>query len=124
MRLASDHGVRVYRDDRYDARNAAQWARILETSKSYAGRSDLLELALGTCLELRREQGEYDLSADKEQQGSPAERALGRRGSRIVENRLATMTNELMAMYEAMDRLTKVKFDDAVSRMPVPKDLV
>jgi hypothetical protein len=61
---------------------------------SYVGRADLLDLAVATCLELRREQGEFDLLSHDE--------AEGIRG-RLLLDRCDRLHFDLAAIWKAMD---------------------
>jgi hypothetical protein len=82
---------------------------------AYMGRADLLDLAVATCLELRREQGEFDLMSHDE-----AESVRGI----ILLDRCERLSLDLEAMKQAMDSDTRQKLREAIERLPSPAKLV
>lgn len=95
-------------------RNASNPKRqISDTVAAYSGRADLLDLAVATCLELRREQGEFDLLSHDD-----AESVRGN----ILLDRCQRLSLDLDAMKSAMDSDTKQKLREAIERLPSPAE--
>jgi hypothetical protein len=80
----------------------------------YVGRADLLDRAVATCLELRRELGEFDLL--------PHDEAEGIRG-RLMLDRCDRLRFDLAAMWQAMDSDMRLSLSEAIERLPSPADL-
>ena len=88
--------------------------QISDAVAAYVGRADLLDLAVATCLELRREQGEFDLLSHDE--------AESFRGN-ILLDRCERLSLDLDAMKSAMDVDTKQKLREAIECLPSPAEL-
>jgi hypothetical protein len=82
--------------------------------RGYVGRLDLLDLALAICMELHREEAEFDLLSRDE--------AEGVRG-RVVLDRCETLQFDLEAVQQAMSSEMRRKLDESVERLPMPVEL-
>ena len=109
-------------DDAETARHEARRAKIRHKWLGYAGRTDLLDLAIASCIELRREQGELQIFAPK-----PANDREPHKRRVLVKallERITMLGEELEAVIEAMDEATKSQFMAAMDELPSPRELV
>lgn len=88
--------------------------QIDDAVAAFVGRADLLDLAVATCLELRREQGEFDLLSHDE-----AESVRGN----ILLDRCERLSLDLDTIRAAMDFDTKQKLHEAIERLPSRAEL-
>lgn len=109
MRDPANDDVLLGADDAEEARVAARYAKIRLAARNYIGRTDLLELGIATCRELRAAQCELNAAA------------RAKINARLLLNRAVAKSDELSAIEEAMDEETKVKLWDAISRLSVAR---
>lgn len=120
---ANDNAHLCDPDDVEDARSEAWRAKIRDKSRAYSGRADLLDLATKTCIELRRVHGELETLGRLLATATDAEKRLRRRSFDHIRNRVLVFSDELEAMYEAMDEPTRKQFNAALGKLPKPREL-
>lgn len=111
-------------DDIEDARHDAWRAKIRHKSRDYVGRADLLDLATKTCIELRRMQGQIETLPRLPHGASRGDRQLRLYRLEEIQRRLVPLSDDLEAIYEAMDQATRKQFDAALGTLPKPRELV
>jgi hypothetical protein len=111
-------------DDAQDAKDAARLLLIRKRTKTYSGRTDLFDLAIATCLELRREQGAFNLLARSMPIETEAQREERRRHWKPLLARINKIAIELEAICEALDRDSQKRFFGAINHLPLPDQLV
>ena len=105
------------------AEATAQRLLIKERTKDYIGRTDLYDLAVATCLELRREQGEFERLVRMTPNNTATQRAENRRKWKPLLDHCAKQEIELAAMCEAMPRGVEMRFWRTVEQLPLPREL-
>jgi hypothetical protein len=105
------------------AEAAAQRLLIKVRMKDYIGRTDLYDLAIATCLELRREQGEFERLVRVTPNNTETQRADNRRRWKALLDQCARQEVELAAMCEAMPRGVEMRFWRTVEQLPLPREL-
>lgn len=120
---ANDNKQLLDPDDIEDARNDAWRAKIRHKSRDYIGRADLLDLALRTCVELRTVHGALENLGRLPPNATDAEKHLRRRGFDSIHKRVLALSDELEAMYEAMNKPMREQFNAALCKLPKPREL-
>lgn len=118
VKAANDDVLIPDADDREIAADRAHVTKIKQDAAVFRGRSDLIQLSLAVCRELRVAEGEFVVNASERKNVSETERVLLLRSAEPILARMRAKSDELETLLEAMDQSTRQRFWAAVDETP------